>query len=83
MVYQLLDVHFYIATDVSAIIQIGTSNDDDHRFGYMNRTEYQDLCIDVGSTATCTQPPWNTYPYCDHTLDIETKTKDLLNKHTI
>ena len=29
MVYQLLDVHFYIATDVSAIIQIGTSNDDD------------------------------------------------------
>ena len=29
MVYQLLDVHFYIATDVGANIQIGTCNGGD------------------------------------------------------
>ena len=87
MVYQLLDVHFYIATDVGANIQIGTCNGDDtqtwiyEQDGTMKIRKDQDLFIDVGSTATCTQPPWNTtYPYCDHTLDIETSTKDLLNR---
>ena len=82
MVYQLLDVHFYIATDVAANIQIGTCNDDDTQIliyeqdGKLRKD--QDLCIDVGSVATCTQPAQNTYPYCDYTLDIETRTKDLL-----
>ena len=82
VVYQLLDVQFYIATDVGANIQIGTSNGDDTQIWIYEQDgtmKDQDLCIDVGSTTTSAQPPWNTYPYCDHALDIETRTKDLLN----
>ena len=42
-----------------------------------------ELCMDVGSRASCQETPWSAYPYCDPNLDTETRAKDLVNRMTI
>lgn len=39
--------------------------------------------MDVGSKASCQEAPWNSYPYCDPNLDIESRAKDLVRRMTL
>ena len=41
------------------------------------------LCLDVGSRASCMEPPWSGYPYCNDQLDAETRAKDLVSRLTL
>ena len=70
-----------------ANIQIDTCNGGDNQIWSYSSTDYTlslksapGYCVDVGSTATCADAPWNTLPYCDTTLDLETRVKDLLSR---
>ena len=38
------------------------------------------LCIDVGSTASCQEKPWSTYPYCSTDLDPLKRAQDLVGR---
>ena len=41
------------------------------------------LCLDVGSTGSCTEKPWSTYPYCNYQLDPKTRAMDLVSRLTL
>ena len=43
----------------------------------------QTLCLDAGTAVNCTMGPCNTYPYCNVTLDAETRAKDLVSRMTL
>ena len=39
-----------------------------------------DLCLDAGASVNCTIAPYNTYAYCNYTLDAESRAKDLVSR---
>ena len=41
------------------------------------------LCVDVGSRASCQEEPWSGYPYCNPSLDPDTRAKDLVSRMTV
>lgn len=43
----------------------------------------QSLCLDAGTAINCTVEPYSTYPYCNVTLDAETRAKDLVSRMTL
>ena len=52
-------------------------NKTDQTFRYgMNKS----LCLDAGSSVNCSVSPLNKYPYCNYTLDAETRAKDLISR---
>ena len=74
------------ANEIGASIQIFTCNGGDGQIwsvsqdGTFHPKSEQNLCLDIGSNASCAEAPWNTYPYCDSSKDAETRTQDLLNR---
>ena len=72
---------------MGANVQINTCNGGDNQAWSYSSTDYTlslksapEYCVDVGSTVTCMDAPLDTFPYCDITLDLETRVKDLLNR---
>lgn len=47
------------------------------------RVNNSEICLDVGSRASCQEQPWSTYPYCNPHLDLETRATDLVGRMTI
>ena len=41
------------------------------------------LCLDVGSSGSCMEKPWSTYPYCNYQLDANTRAMDLVSRLTL
>lgn len=60
--------------------QLWTYNQQDSTLRLSHNTN---LCLDVGSLATCQISPWNTYPYCQDSLDRDARANDLLNRLTL
>lgn len=51
--------------------------------GLFSLTSSPSLCIQGGNTSTsCDVPPFNTYPYCNPTLPLDTRVADLVGRMT-
>ncbi|XP_065828934.1 uncharacterized protein [Oscarella lobularis] len=44
---------------------------------------YRKMCLDVGATPTCADTPYSAFPYCNVSLDLITRTKDLVSRMTV
>jgi len=51
--------------------------------GTFRSSQAPNLCLDVGSTLSCGDYPLNTYRYCNWTLPIEERLRDLLSRMTL
>ena len=60
--------------------QLWTYNQQDSTVRLSRNT---DLCIDVGSVATCQTSPWSSYRYCQDTVSSDERAIDLLNRLTL
>ena len=75
---------------LKSTIQLGTCNRKDRQIWIYNSQDQtlrptldQNMCLDVGSTGSCSVHPWNTYSYCNYKLNVETRVKDLLPRMTL
>ena len=41
------------------------------------------LCLDAGTSANCSMPPNSGYPYCNYSLDAQTRAEDLVSRMTM
>lgn len=76
-----------IAIEVGAPIQISDCTGSDQQQFVFGNNDFtlrlknnQNLCLDVGSKASCDVDPFKSYAYCDPTKDKDTRIKDLLNR---
>ena len=71
---------------MGAAIQISTCTGSDQQAWVINEDKTfrlkknQNLCMDIGSNASCAEEPFKSYPYCNYNLDKETRTRDILNR---
>lgn len=43
----------------------------------------QTTCLDAGTAVNCTIAPYDTFRYCDYTLDADTRARDLIQRMTL
>ena len=80
----------YLDLTLNSIIKLGTCSGQDRQIWIYNSQDQtlrptldQSMCLDVGSTGSCSESPWNTYPYCNYKLDVESRVKNLLPRMSL
>ncbi|XP_065841345.1 uncharacterized protein [Oscarella lobularis] len=68
-------------------VEMGRCNGESSQSWFYNKTDYtfrygadMALCLDAGSSTNCSESPASQYPYCNCSLDAETRAKDLVSR---
>ena len=68
-------------------VEMGRCNGESSQSWFYNKTDYtfrygadMALCLDAGSSTNCSESPASQYPYCNYSLNAETRAKDLVSR---